>query len=105
MMPVNTMVRKAGSEEPVHTKQLLYFVKKFRGTFIYMDPLQDLGIISDWFPQVPPSSAQAEVAGIAASDQAVCGSLGGEVLTMMAPWGCPMTEISATTISLTNVSF
>ena len=89
VMPVNITVRRAGSEELAHTKQLLYFVKELRGTFISKDALQDLGIISEWFPQVPPPSAQAEVAGITATDQAVCGSLESEVQPMTAPCGCP----------------
>ena len=69
VVPVYITTRRAISKEGVHTRQLLYIVKELKGTFISREALEDLGVISGYFPQVPPVFGKAEVAEVAAMKQ------------------------------------
>ena len=68
VVPVFITTRRAISKEVVHTRQLLYIVKELKGTFISRDALQDLGVVSEYFPQVPPAFGKAEVAEVSAME-------------------------------------
>ena len=90
--------RRAISKKGVHTRQLLYIVKELKGTFISRDALQDLGVVSEYFPQVPPALEKAEVAEVSAMEHEAgvvkdC-DLGVDRQAEVAPFGCP-TRISA----------
>ena len=69
VVPVFITTRRAISKEGVHTRQLLYIVKELKGTFISREALEDLGVISEYFPQVPPAFGKAEVAEVSAMEQ------------------------------------
>ena len=69
VVPVYITTRRAISKEGVHTRQLLYIVKELKGTFISREALEDLRVISGYFPQVPPGVGKAEVAEVAAMKQ------------------------------------
>ena len=60
--------RRAISKKGVHSRQLLYMVKELKGTFISQDALQDLGVVSESFPQVLPAFEKAEVAEVSAME-------------------------------------
>ena len=69
VVPVFITTRRAISKEGVHTRQLLYIVRELKGTFISRDALEDLGVISKYFPEAPPANGKAEVAGISAMER------------------------------------
>ena len=50
VVPVFITTKRAISKKGVHTRQLLYIVKELKGTFISRDALQDLGVVSEYFP-------------------------------------------------------
>ena len=68
VVPVFITTRRAISKEGVHTRQLLYIVKELKRTFISRDALQDLGVVSEYFPQVPPVLGRTEVAEVSAME-------------------------------------
>ena len=69
VVPVFITTRRAVNKQGVHTRQLLYIVKELKGTFISQDALQDLGVVSEYFPQVPLAFGKAEVAEVSAMEQ------------------------------------
>ena len=98
VVPVFITTRRAISKEGVHTRQLLYIVKELKGTFISREALQDLGVVSEYFPQAPPAFGKAEVAKVSAMEQEAevakdC-DLSVDKQAEVAPCGCP-TRISA----------
>ena len=91
VLPVYIMTRRAISKERVHTRQLLYIVKELKGTYISREALADLGVISKYFPQVPPKVGNDEVAEVVAIKQKKGGGeLKSDEQTGVAPCGCPM---------------
>ena len=102
VVPVFITTRRAIRKKGVHTRQLLYIVKEFKGTFISKDALQDLGVVSEYFPQVPPAFGKAEIAEVSAMEQeagvAKDSGLGVDRQAEVAPFGCP-TKISGMTVS------
>ena len=50
VVPVYITTRRAISKEGVHTRELLYIVKELNGTYISREALEDLGVISGYFP-------------------------------------------------------
>ena len=73
-------------------------MKELKGTFISREALQDLGVISEYFPQVPPAFGKAEIAEVSAMEQEAgvakdC-DLNVDKQAEVAPCGCP-TRISA----------
>ena len=97
VVPVFITTRRAISKEGVHTRQLLYIVKELKGTFISHEALEDLGVISEYFPQVPPAYGKAEVAEVSAMEQKAevakdCDSRV-DKQPEVAPCGCPTVNV------------
>ena len=47
----------------------MYIVKELKGTYISREALEDLGVISKYFPNVPPRVGKDEVAEVVAIKQ------------------------------------